>query len=101
MNGDGDVRSDPNRHSASFRKRLRFSRITRFATSSWSANSGSYGVSSIPFGVSWTYSESPFSTRSFAKISRGRTTPVELPTVVTFSLFVIIQIITKVIIEGQ
>ncbi len=48
----------------------------------------------MPFGVSITCNVSPFETRSFARISLGKTTPVEFPTVVSFSAFIITVIIT-------
>ena len=48
----------------------------------------------MPFGVSITCNVSPFETRSFARISLGKTTPVEFPTVVSFSTFIITIIIT-------
>ncbi len=48
----------------------------------------------MPFGVSITCNVSPFETRSFARISLGKTMPVEFPTVVSFSAFVITVITT-------
>ena len=48
----------------------------------------------MPVGVSITCNVSPFETRSFARISLGKTTPVEFPTVVSFSAFIITVIIT-------
>ncbi len=48
----------------------------------------------MPFGVSITCNVSPFETRSFARISFGKTTPVEFPTVVSFSAFIMTVIMT-------
>src|SRR5580704_9174457 len=57
------------------------------ATSMVLANSSLYGVSCRPSGVSVTYSVSPLPIFSLPRSSLGRTMPVELPTVVTFTLY--------------